>query len=101
MKKAKQEAERLLVKYKKDWDKYGIGSSSSNSSIVYDLEGLVKLFAMPVVGLSFTKEELIEFVKYSNKFTDNSTIEQHIEMWNKWKELDNTDLDKPLNINET
>jgi len=64
-----------------------------------DAINAVKILNIGDVSFSFTEKELIEFVNYSNKFTDNSTIKQHIEMWKKWEELENQD--KPLNPNES
>lgn len=58
MEKAKKEVKKLLTKYKKDWNKYGMGSGSSNSIIVSDLEKLVKLFDIPNVSGSLPSDKL-------------------------------------------
>jgi len=44
----------------------------------------------------FDISELEDFIKYSNKFQDGSSVEEHYKLWLKWKELDNSGLDQPL-----
>ena len=51
--------EKLIAKYKKQWDKYGMGSVISYSQVVSDLEKLKEK----------EKEQMIEFASYYTPLT--------------------------------
>jgi len=47
-------------------------------------------------NICFEMDELKKFIKYSNKFQDGSSVEEHYELWLKWKKLIGSGLDEPL-----
>lgn len=51
--------EKLIAKYEKQWDKYGMGSVISYSQVVSDLEKLKKK----------EEEQMIEFASYYTPLT--------------------------------
>ena len=48
----------------------------------------------------YSQQQLERFVKYSKKFTDGSTIDEHLLLFLGWKELENSGLDDELRLSD-